>query len=132
MPSLRDAVLKVISMLQIHTVMLLSLILLYYIGNHFYKLAKAHQKNGWVFAILGIVSYYAGTIVGGIIIAVFIEAGTSSSIDDIPDFTIDIISIPFGILSYWFTYRFLKKQWSKPRETDYNPEVLDGNLRQAD
>ncbi len=44
---------------------MLGLFLLYFIGKIFYQLAEAHNKNKWVFAILGVIAYYAGTFLGG-------------------------------------------------------------------
>jgi hypothetical protein len=105
---------------------------LYYIGKTFYELAKLYQKSAWGFAILGVSSYYIGVILGGILVALYVELFTSSTIDDMPDVALNLLAIPFGIASCWGTYRFLKKFWSKAPEAAQYEEVLDGNLRQVE
>ena len=47
---------------------MLGLLLLYWIGKYFYKLAEAYDKSKWGFTILGIVVYYAGIVVLGLIL----------------------------------------------------------------
>jgi hypothetical protein len=112
--------------------MILGLFFLYYIGKSFYELARLHQRSAWGFAILGVGSYYLGTILGALLIAVFVELVTDSSIDDIPDMALNVMSIPFGAALCWGTYRFLKKAWSKVSTVPDHDDVLDGSLRQAE
>jgi len=112
--------------------MIFGLFILYYIGKTFYELARLHQRSAWGFAIVGIASYYFGTILGALLIAVYVELVTEKSIDDIPDIALNLMSIPFGLALCWGTYRLLKKMWSRVRIAPEQDEVLDGSLRQIE
>ena len=106
---------------------MLGLILIYFVGKAFYDLAGLHGKSQWGFAILGIVSYYAGTFIGGIAIGVLAEI-YAFSIDDTPTLVIGFLTLPAGVLTCWGTYKILERQWSKPAETNSDDETLDSNL----
>ena len=62
---------------------MLGLILLFWIGKYFYKLAEKYNKSEWGFAILGIVVYYAGIFMSSIIIGILLELFSPGSIDEI-------------------------------------------------
>lgn len=91
---------------------MLGLLFIYFIGKYFYSLAREFNKNKWVFAILGIVSYYAGAIIMG-----FVLGFISIYLDDISwmedQWWINMLSIPVGIFSTWLLYKFLKNSWEK-------------------
>lgn len=100
---------------------MLGLILIYFIGKNFYKLAEAHGKSKWGFAILGVISYYFGTFVFGMIIGIIIELWSTSSIDDFSDMQLGFMALPFGILTCVGLYYLLKRLWKKDEKVD---EVL--------
>jgi len=112
--------------------MIFGLFVLYYIGKSFYELAKLHDRSAWGFAILGIAAYYLGTILGAVLIAIYVEWATESSIDDLPDLALNLMSVPFGIALCWGSYRLLKRTWSKVPVAPEQEEVLDGNLRRVE
>jgi len=102
--------------------MILGLVLLYWIGKYFYKLSEEYDKSKWGFAILGIVVYYAGSILAGIIILLFIDIFSDNYTDDsISDIMLSLISFPFGLLSCYLLYSYLKKTWEKNKP---NPNKL--------
>lgn len=90
---------------------MLGLILLYWIGKYFYKLAEEFNKQKWGFAILGIVIYYAGSFLFGGIIMFVIELISEGFIENTNDFVLSLIAIPFGILACYLLYAFLEKKW---------------------
>ncbi len=91
---------------------MLGIVFLYFIGKYFYKLSEQFHKNKWVFAILGIVVYYAGTIIGGVILALLDElVGIGFDWDN--NYTLTLIALPFGLGSAYIFYYVLKKQWEK-------------------
>lgn len=93
---------------------MLGILLILAIGNYFYKLAQKFNQNKWLYAILGIVSYYFGAIVvGGIILGIFIELVLSSSIDNYSDLFFSLMALPFGILTTCLFYFLLRKKWKK-------------------
>jgi len=112
--------------------MIFGLFVLYYIGKSFYELARLHERSAWGFAIIGVGSYYLGTILGALLIAVYVELITDSSIDDLSDMALNLMSIPFGVALCWGTYRLLKRIWSRVSTASDQDEVLDGNLRQIE
>ena len=104
---------------------MLGLLLLYFVGKSFYKLAEIYNKSKWTFAIVGIVSYYAGAILGGIIVGVVILSLDPYS--NLSELFYSLIGIPFGLLTWWGLYYFLKKQWSK-KGNPINQDILDDTL----
>jgi hypothetical protein len=108
---------------------MLALIFIYFIGKPFFDLAGAHKKHQWGFAILGVVLYYAGSVLGIVILGIVMELSGLVAFDDIPEFALNLLGIPLGILACWILYKILKKQWSKA-PTPMSEEVLDGDLKQ--
>lgn len=92
---------------------MLGLILLYWIGKKFYKLAAVYEKSQWGYTILGIVSYYGGTIVFGLIFGIIAEIVSPGYIDTVNDTMLGLAGLPFGVLSCYLLYNYLKKTWKK-------------------
>ena len=105
---------------------MVGLILLYFAGKAFYDLAGKHGKNQWGFAILGVISYYAGLFLGGILVGLTIEIVSPGLIDDSNELLLGIIAVPVGVLTCWGTYQLLKRSWSKPK--DIAGSTLDSGL----
>ncbi|WP_290697211.1 hypothetical protein [Lacinutrix sp.] len=100
---------------------MLGLILLYWVGKYFYKLAGEYNKSEWGFAILGIVSYYAGTILFGLIIGIIAEIISPGFFDEFNDIGLGLLMIPFGILTCYLLYKYLENTWKKNQP---NPSKL--------
>lgn len=92
---------------------MLGLILLYWIGKYFYKLAEEYDKHKWGYAILGIVFYYGGTFFFGMILVFIIEIFSPGFIDTVNDNVLGIMALPFGILSCYLAYKYFEKTWEK-------------------
>ncbi|MDO6596914.1 hypothetical protein Q4512_08295 [Oceanihabitans sp. 2_MG-2023] len=92
---------------------MLGLVLLYWIGKYFYKLAEEFNKNKWGFAILGIVVYYAGIIIFSLIIGVSVELISPGFLDTFNETLLSFLMLPFGILSCYLLYKYLEKIWKK-------------------
>lgn len=102
---------------------MLGLLLIYFIGRAFYRLAHDYNKNNWLYAILGIVMYYVGTFFGGVVIAIFFGEDffeTQSSIVQ------SLVAIPFGLLFDLIFYLILESVWKRAKPVDIN--TLDSNL----
>ncbi len=92
--------------------MLLGFLFIYFIGKYFYQLAERYKENKWLFAILGIVMYYASGGVVGVVLAI---------IGILLDFEIDwdntilmaVLGLASGISSCWLFYYLLEKKWKK-------------------
>lgn len=91
------------------------IILLIIIGRRFYKLAEKYEKkNSWLYPILGIISYYFGSIViGGIIIFSYIEFVLDEYVDNYSDRGLGLMIMPFGILFTYLLYKFFERKWKK-------------------
>ena len=106
---------------------MIGLILLYFIGKSFYDLSEKHKKSKWGFAILGIITYYAGTFIGGILLALISLLSESHFADTLPKIVISLLCIPIGLLSCWGLHSILKSSWSKKAILS-SDDTLDGNV----
>ena len=92
---------------------MLGFVLLYWIGKYFYKLAEEYNKSQWGFAILGVVVYYAGIFLFGVIAGIIAEIISPGFVDTFSDSLFGILMLPFGILSCYLLYKYLEKTWKK-------------------
>src|SRR6185369_9662041 len=101
---------------------MLSILLIYFIGKPFYDLALHHDKSRWGFAILGVLTYFVGTFVMGIILGLF----APETIDTMNNFLLTLISLPMGLLFAWLLYKFLQNKWSNSSSNDdTDTNILD-------
>ncbi len=109
---------------------MLGLLLIYFIGKAFYDLALKYEKNKWVFAVLGVVTYYVGTIGGGFLLGLAHIMGWMN-INDISDIALGLMAIPIGLLFVVALYQILKRNWkSQTEERRESSELLDEDLIQ--
>ncbi|MEL6625575.1 MAG: hypothetical protein AAFS00_00845 [Bacteroidota bacterium] len=92
---------------------MLGILLIYFIGKYFFDLAEDHDKSRWGFAILGIVVYYVGTFLGGIILGVVFLIFDWGNIEEWNDIVLSLMAMPFGIGSCVGLYFILKSIWEK-------------------
>jgi len=92
---------------------MLGLVLLYWIGKYYYKLAESFNKNKWGFAILGIAIYYIGIMVFGFIVGIIFELVSPGYLDTFNDKILGLLLLPFGILNCYLAYKYLEKTWVK-------------------
>lgn len=102
------------------------LFLIYFIGKSFYELANKFEKKAWPYVVLGIISYYAGSFLVGVVLGIA-QLIFPFSTDDYPAVVWNIIALPFGVLSCWGTYKYLEWKWGKKNSFD-TEETLDGSL----
>ena len=95
---------------------MLGILLLYWIGKYFYKLAEEYNKSKWGFAILGVVVYYGGTLVFGFLMGIIGEVISPGFFDDFNETVLGLIILPFGILSCYLLYKYLDKTWKMKQE----------------
>jgi hypothetical protein len=106
---------------------MLGLFLIFFIGKWFYKLALDYNKNEWGYAVLGVISFYAGCFIGGILIAIIVSLTHVSILNTISRIVLEFLLLPFGFIGCWVFHKQLVLQWNK------HPSVkaahsLDGNL----
>lgn len=91
---------------------MLGLLLIYFIGKHFYKLSEEFNQNKWLYAILSIVVYYAAGFGFGILLGIAdLVIGLNLDYDNM--FGINLLSIPIGIGACYGFYYLLKRKWEK-------------------
>ncbi|MBL7834029.1 MAG: hypothetical protein JNK18_08745 [Cyclobacteriaceae bacterium] len=105
---------------------MLGLLLIYFVGRKFYELAFEFDKSRWGYAIAGVVSYYAGTILSALIIATIIEINSPGYITESNEWAVSLLGIPFGVLVCWGLFKTLEKNWSKEKAAQ--PNTLDGGM----
>ncbi|CAL2074643.1 conserved hypothetical protein [Tenacibaculum sp. 190524A05c] len=94
---------------------MIGIIILIIIGKKFYELAGEYDKSQWGIAVLGIVSYYLGAFVFGIILAIIMIIMESNWMETADRFSLALIELPFGGLSCYLLYMFLHKKWEKEK-----------------
>ncbi|MCT4580403.1 MAG: hypothetical protein N4A35_03220 [Flavobacteriales bacterium] len=107
---------------------MIGLLIIFYAGNLLYKLADKYDKNKWGYAILGVVTYYLGTFIFGVIMLLISTLSNGDVFFGIPDLVVNLLSIPFGALLLWLLHRFLEKKWSESVHSGEISELLDENL----
>jgi hypothetical protein len=107
---------------------MVGLILLYFVGKAFYDMAVSEGKSKWLFAILGVASYYTGLFIGGLLLAIGYELFLDGSIDEVNETALSALALPFGVLACWGFYTLLKKRWSNKQAISAADEILDTNM----
>ena len=111
---------------------MVGLVVLYLVGKAFYDLAGRNNKSEWLYAILGVGSYYAGLFGGGILIAIGYDLFIGS-IDEVNDTLLGFLGLPFGVLLCWGYYRLLEGRWEKDGTVPASAEEsLGGHLIDRD
>ncbi|WP_338763454.1 hypothetical protein WAF17_19655 [Bernardetia sp. ABR2-2B] len=111
---------------------MLGFVFMYFIGKYFYELAQKANKTKsimWLFAVLGVISYYIGTFIGGVAIG-FFAVIFDINLTYYPDFAVNLVGVPFGILMCWGFYMILKNVWKKNERETYikDDDILDANF----
>jgi hypothetical protein len=109
---------------------MIGLFLLYFIGKTFYNLAHEYDKQRWLYAILGVISYYAGTYIGGILLVIILEFAAPGFVDSTDDIVLGLIIMPFGLLACWGLHTILKKKWSQ--QEIFTEDMIDEIGRESE
>lgn len=92
----------------------LSYIFLFYVGFYFYRLAENHEKNKWLFALIGIATYFLSLIIYPLYLRFFIG-------DEIEDFDITSISLKsflIGLIIVFLLFQLLSIIWSRKKKVN--------------
>jgi MFS family permease len=107
---------------------MLEIVAMIFVGKSFYQLAEKHNRNRWIYAILGVVSFYAGIFLGGIVIGLLYEYWLEKSIDDLNAIVLTLMALPIGALICWGLFKGLHSQWTKTAVQQNNGDVLDADM----
>ena len=89
---------------------MLGLLLIFFIGKYFYELAEKYYKNKWLYAIIGVVVYYAAGAVLGVILG-FADIFFGLGINWENSAGINLLGIPAGLAADYGMYYLLRKKW---------------------
>lgn len=106
---------------------MIGILLVYFIGKSYYDLAGNYDKNKWGYAILGIIAYYLGTFIGGVIISI-VALTNKFDITGMSDTLLGLMGLPLGVLSCWGLYKWLERHWSKALTPYGDGSILDEDL----
>ena len=104
---------------------MIGLLLIYFIGRSFFRLADTYDKHKWGFAILGIASYYAGIFLGALLIGVVLGMIDPYMIEEMSDFGLGLMCLPIGLLACWGVYKILERNWKR---TQPSLDLLDSEV----
>jgi len=91
---------------------MLLVIIAFFIGRAFFNLSDKFEKNNWLYAILGALSYFIGPFIGGFALGILNEIFTLGiNWDNMILMTMLEFVLGFGS-SYLF-YFLLKRNWKK-------------------
>jgi hypothetical protein len=107
---------------------MLGLLLIYFVGKVFYNLAEEYNRHLWGFAIAGVVSYYVGTFLFSIAMVLYYDYYSSEGFDSLDELSLNLMAIPFGLLTCWFFYKLLERNWSKTLIHEDDRNILDENF----
>lgn len=108
-----------------HSTAMLGLLLIFFIGRSFFRLAETYNKHKWGFAILGIASYYGGVFLGALLIGVILGMIDPYMIDDMSDIGLGLMCLPLGLLTCWGVYKILQRNWKR---TQPSLDLLDSEV----
>jgi len=91
---------------------MLGFILIFFIGKYFYELAQNYYKHRWLYAILGVVVYYAAGAIFGLIIGLA-DVLIGLNINWENTLGLNLLGIPIGIAADYAFYVLLKRKWEK-------------------
>ena len=83
---------------------MLGILFIYWIGKYFYQLAEKFNQNKWLYAILGIVVFYAAQLFFGILLGVG-DAIFDLGINFEENLGLDLLGIPIGALACYLFYK---------------------------
>lgn len=116
---------------------MLALVFIFFLGRSFYKLAELYGRSKWGYGILGVVIYYAGLMLGGLIVGVFYAIYIGLENIENFDAAVDrnstflgLLAIPFALLSCWLAYKFLESRFKRSLED--HPVNLDSDILDDD
>ncbi|MFY0604788.1 MAG: hypothetical protein JXQ93_12690 [Flavobacteriaceae bacterium] len=98
---------------------MIGILLIFFIGKYFYKLAEQYEKNKWGYGILGVVSYYAGTMLYGLFYGIiYFSMYPDANEDSIDDLSFRLIAVVVGIVACVGLYFLLERNWKKNKKID--------------
>jgi len=99
---------------------MLGLIFIYFIGRAFFRLAEEHNRLKWLWAVLGVVSYYVFSFIAGLLMAVIDLSWTIQN-----EGLSILIGVGLGIGLTIALYHLLRHNWKKNVVVETDVDILD-------
>lgn len=104
---------------------MLGILLIYFIGKRFYDLADEYYQKKWLFAILGVATYYAVGTACVVFIAILDVYFFGWNFDWQSSFGMNLLAVPLGLLAVWGLYQILERRWKKLDVLRVTDEIQD-------
>lgn len=104
------------------SIAMLTIIPIYLFGKSYYNLAKLHNRNAWIYAILGAVIFLGSQFLLGVLIGIILLMTNSTM--NIPPFVLSLFAIMFGAFTAYGIQRLLEKNWERKPKDEFS-ELLD-------
>jgi|TARA_B100000795_G_C22806499_1_gene445248 hypothetical protein len=101
------------------------MLLIYFVGKPFYKLAIKYERSKWLYAFFGVALYYCGIFLFGFTLGILMEFGFLEFMIGLNEIVFELICLPFGILVSWGFYNYLNKLWVYESWASENSDLLD-------
>jgi hypothetical protein len=86
-------------------------IFLFYVGFYFYRLAENHNKNKWLFGIIGITTY----IIGNSIYILFAKFFLEQNVNEFNLLSVGFKSFATGFMTVFVLFHLLNFIWSRKK-----------------
>lgn len=92
---------------------ILSYIFLFYVGFYFYRLAENHKKNKWIFAIIGIGSYFLALVIYPFYLRLFDPEEIQNPANIV---LVSVKSLTIALISIFILFQVLSFVWNKKKK----------------
>jgi len=89
---------------------MLGLILIYFIGKGFYKLAELHNRNLWGITIAGIAMYLGSQFLLGLVLGLILGVDAEGNVGGMNSLVLNLIGLVIGCVFTYGLYELLKHQ----------------------
>ena len=107
---------------------MLGYVFMFFIGREFYLLAREFKKVKLVFALIGAVSYYVGSVIGTYLAFHLVNLMSGSVLEPMSLLFGVVLAFAVGFATSWWFYSYLKKYWSNEEKRKADAEILDDGL----
>lgn len=99
-------------------------IFLFYVGFYFYRLAENHKKNKWVFAILGLITFFFGNF----LYVLYFRLFNGEDVDELTFPKVGEKSFLLGFIFAFILFQILSTVWnSKKRKRNNEVDKIGEN-----
>ncbi|MDT7833109.1 hypothetical protein RQM59_12000 [Flavobacteriaceae bacterium S356] len=96
--------------------MILGILVIILIAQKFFILAGEYKRNKWIYAIIGVATYYIGTFIAAFIYgAIYFVMDPEASDESVDTFLSGLILVGFGLLSCALLYNIFKRNWERAK-----------------